>query len=157
MFAYLLYVGATRGDEFAQDFRIAPPDGSSVRIAGPEAARYVSVGAEGVRVSLPADRNEDGPVGLESWIGLHGGVGTTGGYELLGGDPPQKTYGAGFNLFVRTRTVPYHEAILGRFQRGGRELFIVTRLTSNAPPRFHPTRADTNKGRLRLARTGGEI
>jgi hypothetical protein len=149
-----------RAEERYYDFR---PGGEEAEHAdlmtfGPDVDKYLTFEKGGLHIRLPAERAQYKPVGLETYPIIRGDFEITVGYSLLAVGEPKKQYGAGLLIFLRSRFVPYHEAIVGRFRKPKGEVFSANRHDSNAPPpRWQAEPAETRSGYLRLARLNEEI
>jgi serine/threonine-protein kinase len=100
--AQLLPPGGRSQDEVAYDFRGRPLPPDMVPF-GPLEDRFVKVEAEGLRISLPGDRDDILPVGLAMPLTVEGDFEITTAFEILQADEPApgaKTYGVGVLMSV---------------------------------------------------------
>ena len=78
----------------------------------------------GLRITLPADRTPNQPVGFKTTMVLSGDFEITAAYELLAADPPTTGYGVGVNLGLAPDGARKKYAKVGRFMRPGRGVSI---------------------------------
>jgi hypothetical protein len=160
----------------AVDFREGLPQSPSAHLYGPDVETMVKADAQGLRITVPADRPSGESVGVELPLRLRGDFDLGLGYELLATGPPPGKAGVGVMLrlefdsltplatqVTRLRKPPVAEpgpryGPVGAFGetfgatllgpgRGGRESIV----------RVDQVRALEAKGRLRLVRTGSQL
>src|SRR4051794_16626511 len=155
----VLTTAAARGTEYYHDFRTGAVGRPQLNIFGPDAKDYIHIGPLGMRIDLPAKRDKYAPTGIETRFPFRGDFEVTVRYEILAGDEPQKQYGSALNLYLRTSADRWQDATFGRAKkpRFG-EVYVMSHIGDRQrPPKADRKPADTNKGALRLARTGNEI
>jgi serine/threonine protein kinase len=158
------------------DFRTKLDDLTGLTLFGPDAESYVRTDAQGLRITLPADRPDCNNVGVELVSRIHGDFDINLGYELLAIGEPIPIPGAGVQMrllfdpsapmetLTRIRS-PYPPRPVARYGRVGHDgdIFAAFRLTTmangnetgfNAGVRV---RAEASRGRLRLTRTGTRL
>lgn len=140
-------------EELVHDFRGRPLPPGIVPF-GPQADRFIKVEAEGLRITLPRDRDDFSPVGLSMPLALAGDFEITTAFEILQADEPapgRLTYGVGVLMSVN------EAARVGYLSRATRQVVTWDRWATVAgKPQFLngalPCMAKV--GRLRLKRTG---
>jgi hypothetical protein len=139
------------GTEVVADFREhAVPE--SIRLKGPQVDRLTAAEADGLRIKLPKDRPNRGPVGFALPIELRGDFEATATFEIFKAEAPDKGYGVGVTMGVDER------ARVGRYVRPkGAEVVVwdfwpvvegARRMQSGARP------CEARELRIRLRRTG---
>ncbi len=157
------------------DFRKPLADLPAVALFGPDAADVIRTDAEGLRITLPAGRADCRNVGIELPLGLRGDFAIDAGYEVLGiGDNiADPAAGVQMRLAFADSAVPlvalarfrnrYPPAPVPLFQPVGHdgETFAAYRITvlpnGHEKPQGIDVRAREPRGRLKLARTGGQL
>jgi serine/threonine-protein kinase len=158
------------------DFRKRIDDLPGLTPFGPDAESYLRTDAQGLRITLPADRPDHNNVGIELISRIHGDFDINLGYELLDIGAPIPNPGAGvqMRLFldgsapmetltrIRSPYGPQPAPLYGRVGHDG-DIFAAFRLTTMANGNetgFSEgvrVRAQAPKGRLRLTRTGTRL
>src|SRR5947209_1349283 len=77
------------------DFRLGMPAATGLRLFGADAEAAVKTDAEGLRITLPARRQDVNAVGVELPCRIHGDFEMAVGYELLAVGEPTPEAGAG--------------------------------------------------------------
>ncbi len=136
---------------FFHDFRGRPLAGA-IRLSGPQVGRFVKTEAEGLRITLPKDRQNLAQVGFAIDRQVRGDFEVTATFEIVQVEEPRAGYGAGVILGVDDR------ARVGRLVRPqGEQLILwdfwpvvdgVRKMEGNALPCI------ATSGRMRLKRTG---
>jgi len=152
--------GPRPAQEFFYDFRGGRQPPPCFMPLGPDAHDLVRPEAKGLRITLPADRPQTDPVGLELTSTIKGHCEITVGYEILQAERPKAGYGVGFEFFVETAT-PTREGLgLYRVVRAKEgEVYMVSRNTTENGKRQYKQKyvpAASRSGWLRLTRTGTE-
>jgi hypothetical protein len=167
---------ATTRQHRVYDFRKKLDDLPGLAPWGPDAESYLRTDAQGLRITLPAERPDHNNVGLELPVRIHGDFDIDLGYELLAIGAPIPNPGAGvqMRLFfgpdapmetVTRIRVPYDPQPGPRYGVVGYngDLFAAYRLTTMANGNETGfsngvrVRSEAMKGRLRLTRTGTRL
>jgi hypothetical protein len=133
------------------------------KLTGPNAMRAVQTDARGLRITLPAQRSQPGPVGVEPRFQLHGDFEITLSYELLAAEAPPPPMGAGVVLRLRFDDSPSRTVTLTRVRRrdqneSSMDQFATNLVTpgpdgkNNISTKLFP--AHNMQGQLRLIRSG---
>ncbi len=145
--------------EIYQDFRGGQSLLPSLRPIGRDFDTLARPEANGLRITLPADRNNHAPVGVGTSFSLVGDFVITATYELLSASQPSQGYGTGISLSVATNPQRTRFAKVGRFQRAKEGSVFATEFWIASPPKekdwqFHSEPTEAQSGQLRLARDG---
>jgi hypothetical protein len=147
--------------EFAHDFRGGPLPPQLTQFGD---SQCLLLEPEGLRFTLPKDRQDQEPVGIATGFEFGGDFEITTTFEILQAVPPPAGYGVGVTLVVKKAPPVRGEAAVGRVVRpGARDLVIWDRLLDQPGPDgkpvseagFSPRAAKV--GRLRLKRTGATL
>ncbi|HEY1376223.1 MAG TPA: DUF1583 domain-containing protein, partial [Gemmataceae bacterium] len=176
LLAALVAAPAHAGDRIAVDFRAGAPAVRNLRLYGPDAARLAKADDRGLRITLPAGRRDPSrDVGVELPIRLRGDFEATLGYELLALPDPAPQNGVGVQLRVNFENPAATAAGITRLRKppgeeGARPFDVVgpfgetygaTRVDSGPDGKdaydVRNYRATATRGRLRLARAGGQM
>jgi hypothetical protein len=149
---------AARADEIKQTFRGRSYDPKSFITMG--ASKLLRAEPQGLRITLPAQRNSRQPVGFTTRFALRGDFEITLAYEVVRVEKPTTGYGAGINIWIRAHNLKQDAATIGRMvDTGGKQYFGSHRAfdlpdgkRQNQIGKPHPT--EKGSGKLRLARSG---
>jgi hypothetical protein len=144
--------------EFVQNFQGRPYEARSFFPTGINPRRALQVDARGLRIR-PVKGASNLPVGLISYMGVHGDFEITMGFEIVRLDKPAGGPGAGVSLFITAASLSRQAATLGRFLRpDGKAIFLCHR-AATAPNKERKHQAESSpttalSGNLRLVRRG---
>ena len=151
-------------EAFYHDFRGGADPLSALRLLGPNAWEVTTQEAEGLRITLAADRPDKAPVGVSPRLAISGDFEITVGYEILSAEEPPSGFGAGVGVWGQIRSDPPQAVAVARLERPQKGSAFVTQfaqdLTANGKREFREKLLDggaETRGRLRLARTGSEL
>jgi hypothetical protein len=144
------------------DFRARIDTFPALTLEGPDAEAVARTDAQGLRVTIPADRGDTSPVSVVLGRRLRGDFDIALGYELLAVGDPAPEYGAGVVLRVLFDEPSSLSAILSRSRKPGRETFGAHRVLKGPDGKekyFNnvEAKATAPRGTLRLARTGSQL
>jgi RNA polymerase sigma factor (sigma-70 family) len=132
-----------------------------LRLTGPEPEGIVKTDAQGLRISVPADRDDRNEVGVETPLRLRGDFEVTLDYDLFGLPDPAPELGAGVALILHLDTPDGFRARLTRQRKTGAAVFGGNFIVkdSDGQEHFHglvvnPANGKLAKGALRLTRMG---
>ncbi len=133
-----------------------------MRLFGADAQAVTMATEQGMRFTLPAGRNSNNPVGVESQLRLKGDFEITVSYELLGVPAPAPPLGAGVELLVKFDTPNSGRALMSRVQKPEGALFGALYVTvgPNEKDNYNSLArrgAKESKGQLRLVRAGKKL
>jgi hypothetical protein len=154
--------GPAASFERTYDFRGSRPLPPEIQPSGALQDAVVRPEEEGVRITLPANREDPNVrAGLEMPTNIRGDFEITAGYEILRADRPTKGYGVGFELFAHIVKNPQQGLGMYRMVRTqDGEIYLVSHNYFDAAgkPKYDQTAVPTTirAGRLRIARTGEE-
>jgi hypothetical protein len=94
------------GSTFYRDFRNRRGPDVSLDVIGPDAESALRPEDAGLRITLPANRENTDKVGLQLTAPIKGDFEITGGYEILDAEQPKTGYGVGVELFIQTTARP---------------------------------------------------
>jgi hypothetical protein len=147
--------------DFYHDFRKGGFRKDKFRHNGPNAATWIKSEAQGLRITIPADKAATSSAsGMATAFTIKGDFEVTVGYQLLSTAPPPTGYGAGLEVFLMTDTRT-HEAIAfdRRILPGGGDVYACSRNTTDAQGQRQfagqgdkPAKGKT--GRIRIIRIG---
>jgi serine/threonine protein kinase len=145
--------------ESYHDFRGQALPASMNLFGDPECVRFEP---EGLRITLPKDRQDLGPVGIATNLDLTGDFEITTTFELLEAESPPPSYGVGLTLVVRKPPPAGGSAAIGRLVRHkDRQLVVWDQSFGelNGKPRTETGSFPITDmvGRLRLKRTGASL
>ncbi|HMC88522.1 MAG TPA: protein kinase, partial [Gemmataceae bacterium] len=148
---------------FYQDLRGSRQPAEPFVLAGPNAEAFVRPEPQGLRITLPAQRDKTDPVGIATSARIVGDFDITAGYEILSVQRPRTGAGVGFEFFVMTDT-PTRNAIAFYRTARVREGDVYAcghnyQATTESKRIFDHTMTPTTcmSGHLRLIRTGSQI
>lgn len=154
---------ATLKDEFffdlSQDLKTQP----AMKLAGGNAEHFCRREPGGLRVTLPGDRKDTGPVGILTKLSVQGDFEITGTYEILSADEPVKGFGVGVSLWFRLDTPNFEAASAANFFKKTKagpfsQVLVGDRAwhDEEKKEKHHSTGqvTEVRKGRLRLSREG---
>jgi RNA polymerase sigma factor (sigma-70 family) len=158
----------------AYDFRRKLDDLPALSIFGPDADEVMKTDAQGLRITLSERRRDCNNVGIEFPVRLRGDFDLSVGYELLAIGTPIPNPGAGVQLRLQpdnstpvialtrllSRLPPQGAPLYGQVGHDGDTFgaFRISTLPNGNETGFTNgtrVRAQSPRGRLRLARTGG--
>ena len=148
--------------EFYHSFKDSAGIFPELMLMGPDAAQKVSFELGGVRISMPAGANNDGPpVGVGTRFGIHGDFEITASYQILYLPAPADagSLGTRFSIMTSMRTQQPSVARVTRAVRGNGNQFVSWQSLWNSAlgKKVEQIRGDSakaNSGRLRLVRKG---
>jgi hypothetical protein len=156
-------VAADLPDRFHEAFR-GPGPPPAFQLVGADAEQYVRPEAEGLRITVPPDRKDLGPVGVRTKFAVRGDFEITAGYEVLKADEPSSGWGVGVTLWIRKPEPSVGAATLGWVLRPREgEVAVWDRAMPGSDEknkvRYEGGAAPSNArtGRLRFARTGSKL
>jgi hypothetical protein len=146
--------------EFHQDFRDGRLLHSALQLVGPEADQVSRFEAEGLRITLPANRPEHYPVEVVTTFALGGDFEITAAYELLSATQPADGYGVGVALNVadnkqRTKFAKIARVLLVKAGSVFQAESWNNHVKNGYRARTKPT--ESRLGRLRLVRKGPSL
>jgi hypothetical protein len=158
------------------DFRTPIENLAPVRLTGPEAAERVRTDAQGLRITLPAQRKDNREVGVELPLRIAGDFDISMGYELLELGEVKSTGGAGVQLRVYFDSPSQSLAAVTRLRKppgqpdalpfepvnAAGETFGAAKIHTAPDNKDHfdgiiNVRAVETRGRLKLVRTGSQV
>ena len=143
------------------DFRGKAPDGQLLDYVGPDAYEYCKPEAEGLRVSLPPNREHPWPVGVRLSFPLQGDCEITASYEVLKADRPASGYGVGATLYIVADGPAKKAAMVGWLNRpeGSGYICDFNRTNALGKRQFkrNPFSSEVQSGKLRLVRSGSWV
>jgi hypothetical protein len=144
--------------ELVRNFQGRPYDARSFFPTGVSPRRALQVDARGLRIR-PAQGESKLPVGLITYMGVHGDFEITMAFEIVRLDKPAGGHGAGVSLYITAASLDRQAATLGRFLRpDGEAIFLCHRAgTSPGEGRKHQAESSPTtaiSGNLRLVRRG---
>jgi hypothetical protein len=134
-----------------------------LRLFGVDVAAMAKVEPQGLRFTLPAERDDVGEVGVESLKILRGDFEITLAYELLAVPKPGPQWGAGAVLEADFDTPNSPKVRLTRTQKAGAATFGATYYAhdegkrTSQPLKYPRANENVLTGRLRLVRTGIDL
>jgi hypothetical protein len=165
MLLALLYTAAQvdePGTEFYHDFR-KPQAPRGLISLNPKDAVFAKFEPEGLRLTLPRERNDPGPIaGVKTTFPLSGDFEVTGTFEILEAETPAGGFGVGVSLFVqKAPPSPEGAGIYRLVKPGGKEVIYWDRSIGKQgePLRFEGNASPCSEklGRLRLKRVGSTL
>ena len=141
--------------EVYQDFRNKRPLLESLRLAGPDIASATKAEDEGLRITLPAERDHHWPVEVVLNFPATGDFEMTGTYELLAGERPAKGYGVGVSLMLADNEKRKKFAKVSRLMRAKEGSVHLTEYWT--PYQVKSTKTEAKAGQLRLVRVGPSL
>jgi hypothetical protein len=146
-----------QGKEIYQDFRNKQALQSEFTFRGANAEEVSKAEDEGLRISLPAERDNHFPFEVRSNFPLAGDFEVTGTYELLSMTKPKDGYGVGVSINIASNAKRDKFAKVCRMMRAKEGNVHLAEYWSNTPPKGYKSPwkpADTKSGQLRLTRKG---
>jgi hypothetical protein len=144
--------------EFYHDFRsqLIPP---GLTPFGDPEGQLVRAEPEGLRITLPKDRESLSAVGFATEFGMQGDFEMTMTYEILEAEEPPSGYGVGVGMFVKKADPSPEAATLSRMVRARvKEVVLWDRSVEvlGGKPRIEEgvSPSPAKVGRLRMKRTG---
>src|SRR5262249_46493497 len=101
----------------AIDFRAGLDKLPPFEFFGPDASSVTRTDAQGLRINMPAIREDPNPVGLDLPLRIHGNFEVVLGYELLAIDDPPPESGAGVQMRLLFASPPPLAAALTRLRK----------------------------------------
>jgi hypothetical protein len=162
--AVLLASAGQMGEEFYQDFRRGSGVHPALSLFGPNATQVTSGEAQGLRITLPANRPDKAAVGVSPRFAISGDFEITVGYEILSADEPPSGLGAGVGVWGQIRSDPPQAMSVACLQRPEKGTGFVAQFAHERTPDGKRdfkqkllASGAAKKGRLRLARTGSDL
>ncbi len=154
--------GGTARQHLAFDFRAGIPNFSALSLEGPDADKVAKSDGQGLRVTLPARRRDNAPVGVVLAKRLRGDFEIVLGYELLAIGKPTPQWGAGVAMRVWFHSPSPVSAMLTRYRIPKGEHFVALRvLTGDDGKEQYLDYAEQGepspRGKLRLVRKGADL
>jgi Protein of unknown function (DUF1583) len=146
--------------DFYQDFRGSRPMLPSLQLLAPDADAVSTPEDGGLRITLPATRQDTQPVRLATKSGLSGDFELTGTFELLAADRPSSGYGVGVTLNVATDVTRKKFAKVGRLLRVKEGSVFLSEFWNKERPKDYRVQSiptEARSGRLRLVRKGATL
>ncbi len=146
--------------EFYHDFRGSQPLHPSLRLIGPDAVDVSRPEAEGLRITLPANRPVNHPVEVVTAFSVSGDFEITGTYHLLSASQPAKGYGVGVALNIADNDARNKFAKVARSMVVKDGSVFQSEFWIKAPTRDYQWRkkpTDSRIGQLRLVRVGASL
>jgi serine/threonine-protein kinase len=107
----------TPSEKFSVDFRAGKPLPAELAPRTPLAASRTNIAPGGLRIDMPADRKDLGPVALDTAFGIRGDFDIVATYEILKADAP--VAGDGIGVLIGIQSAPIRrEAWVGWMLRG---------------------------------------
>jgi hypothetical protein len=159
----LVRVQTAQGGDFTHDFRttrVLPPE---LQPFGPEVGERATFEPEGLRIRLPAQREQPGAgVGVHTRFVVSGDFEITLSYDLLAVEKPARGRGSGVSLYLEIGSPWQAAATLARVTRVKEgESYVVWRGLRDGPAkgndRVQTFPAKVRSGKLRLTRTGSSL
>jgi hypothetical protein len=143
------------------DLRGRAPDGQLLDFAGPNAFELCKTEADGLRISLPPNREHPWPVGIRASFPVKGDCEITTSYELVRADRPFTGYGVGATLYIVADGPAKRAAMIGRLNRPeGSDYICDHNWTNDLDKRKYQRNtfpSDVTSGKLRLVRKGQAV
>jgi hypothetical protein len=133
-----------------------------MRLFGPDVKAAMKRNEQGMRFTLPDQRNSNAPVGLESQLCLRGDFEITVSYELLGIPDPAPPLGAGVEMLVKFDAPNLARALMSRVQKPTGPGFGANFVTTGPDGKdnfkgLSFREAKQSKGKMRLVRAGKKL
>jgi hypothetical protein len=141
--------------EYYQDFRQKRPLLEAFRLTGPDSAEVTKAEDEGLRITLPGERDHHWAVEVAPNFPLTGDFEMTGTYEILSGARPAKGYGVGVNLVVADNEKRKKFGKICRVYRVNEGSVHLTEYW--APYQLRSKKTEAKSGQLRLTRVGATM
>ncbi len=147
----------------AYDFRAGVANLPPHVFTGEDSDSVIKTDASGLRITLPANRQHRGPVGVDLPIWLRGDFDVSLGYEFLALGENTPPYGAGVALRVFFGEPSSLAALMSRTRKQPvGELFGTFKLVKNAKGTYDyletlEPKATAPRGRMRMVRTGTQL
>src|SRR5262249_20761419 len=120
-----------KASEFYHDFRGRDVP-AELRVFGDPNHQLIRAEPEGLRITLPKDREPRLAVGLRTSFGIQGDFEVTVTYEILHAEEPPSGYGVGAGMFVQ-REDTSEGATLSRLRRArGKDIVFADRSIQDA-------------------------
>src|SRR5262249_37398053 len=151
-----------KADQESVTYSLRAPLGDPLRLYGNDAETYMKADANGLRVTIPAEREHHDAVGVEAPVRLRGDFEITVDYELfaLSDRPPPAGVGLIMELLIDAPTV--YSITVSRTRKPGGPQFGANMIVPGPGGKMQfknhrsiPAKEAT--GRLRLARTGAKV
>jgi hypothetical protein len=148
---------AQESQEIYQDFRGGKPLLPTLKLVGPLQDAEITPEDAGLRIALPARRDQHYPVAVATTFSLVGDFEITATYQLLSAKQPAKGYGVGVSLNVATSDAREKFTKVSRLYRAQEGSVYTTEYWNRDPPKEWeapsvPT--EVLSGKLRLIREG---
>jgi hypothetical protein len=143
------------GKDAYQDFRNKAMPANVFRLGGPDPDNEVKAEKEGLRITLPAEREQHHLAEVNAAFPLTGDFEFTATYEILSAKAPLKGYGVGVNLTVSTAAEPKKFGKLCRVLRAKEGNVYL----AESWPKYQQLakKTEVQSGQLRLARVGPSL
>ncbi len=154
--------GGTARQHLAFDFRAGIPNFSALSLEGPDADKVAKSDGQGLRVTLPARRKDNAPVGVVLAKRLRGDFEIIVGYELLALGKPVPQWGEGVAMRVWFHSPTLLSAMLTRYLIPAGERFVALRVPTGPDGKeqyvdYAEQGASRPRGKLRLVRQGADL
>ena len=126
--------GATPRPDFYYDFRKGNAADTTFAVLGPDAPGRMTYDLEGLRIALPAKRENNAALCVVTRSRIRGDFEITVGYQLLHTDQPKKGIrGVGFEVYLMTDTATREATAFYReVYYDGSEVYSGVRMTTSA-------------------------
>ncbi len=151
---------APTGD-FYHDFRGAKPLPAFFRVVNSDNQASLTTEKEGLRITLPQDRQRTDRVGLKLSMNLAGDFEVTVGFEILHAAQPTKGNGVGFNMILAREGAGESVSFERNKRVQGDEVLLSAHQTTSAEGKAQwqtkQKPSAMTSGQLRMLRIGGEV
>lgn len=147
------------GKDFHRDFRKAEAPRGLI-LLNPKEEKYARFEPEGLRLTLPKERNDPAPIaGVKTTFSLSGDFEVTGSFEILEAEEPAGGFGVGVSLFVqKAPPSPEGAGIYRLVKPGGKQVIYWDRSIGKQGEKMrfegNTSPCEANVGRMRLKRVG---
>jgi serine/threonine-protein kinase len=146
-----------------QDLRGQKVNEEVFRITSDTHRELMTVEPQGLRVTIPPQKQGQGAIGLMYPSHIQGDCDIMFSYELLNVDDPAQGWAAGASIWFMTATGTQEAVLIGNLHKPGGQFFACQRMTKDAAGKrvydtlepVEPTRVKA--GRLRLVRRGTTV
>jgi RNA polymerase sigma factor (sigma-70 family) len=142
---------------FVHDFRAGVPLPPWLKLDGPTKGAFINFADQGMRITLPAKREQHFPVGVQTKLVFSGDFEIIAAFELLAADKPSKNFGAGVSLNLAQAADRNVFGKVARFARVQEGDVFISEFWNNHPPKARNVESMPSQarlGRLRMVRKG---
>jgi hypothetical protein len=142
-------------ENFTHDFR-GKPLPAELTFFGKGVEQYAKEEPQGLRFTVPKERDNYQPVGIKTLFAVQGDFEITVAVEILHADVPAAGFGVGATLYVNKTIEPTHGATLGRLMRSPGRSVVVWDRSPGEKEKFEggDRPCEEKLVRLRLKRNG---